>query len=151
MAKPNPSGSIRLEKEAIVYSVDGADLWRIRLGNVRVIGEYTIDHGPGFDDYFFVFVTERADCWFEASFYADGTNAFLQGLSARLEHELRAGLCNSTDFKSRVLWPPQLEGEELFVFVPETKAKTILGKVRQSILPHVFFELSEPVRKLIVE
>jgi len=40
------------------------------IGDIRVIGEFTNDHGPAMDDYFLVFVTREQ--FFEAFFYANG-------------------------------------------------------------------------------
>jgi hypothetical protein len=149
MTRPNSPGFIRLEGDTIVYSVSEEDVWRLVVGELRVLGEYTNDHGPWGDDYFFVFVTDHSAQWLEASFYADGQREFIAALSARLGHALRPGLSNSTDLKSRILWPELLEGKELFDFVPEARAKNLVGKLRQGIVPKVFFKLSEPVLRVI--
>src|SRR5688500_1399372 len=82
--------------------------------------------GPA-DDYFFCFATGPA-MWREASFYAEGRDEFLRALGAKLGAPLEAGLCNSTDFASRVLWPPSLAGQPMFRF-EATPPKDRLGKL----------------------
>ena len=108
MTTPNPSGSITIGYDSISYTLPQQKGWRVPVSELRLIGEFTNDHGPTLDDYFFAFLTREE--YFEASFYADGCEGVLAELSRRLQHELRAGLCNSTSLASRVLWPARLEG-----------------------------------------
>jgi hypothetical protein len=145
----NTSGQIVLENETIVCSTPAETHWRLPIAEVRVIGEFTNQSGPSLDDYFFVFVTKETTDWHCASFYAEGREKFLHELGVKLGHKLKCGLCNSTDFKSRVLWPPNLEGQPLFEFVPEKPATNFLGKVRQKILPMTFNQLTEEIRNAV--
>jgi hypothetical protein len=92
--------------------------WDVPVDQVRVIGEATTDIGPFADDYWLYFAT-RADLWYEASFYAAGRDVFLKALSEQLGDKLVLGLCNSTNFASRVLWPPHLVGKPMFVYTPK--------------------------------
>ena len=116
---------------------------------VRAIGEYTTATGPFLDDYFIVFVTDESDRWYEASFYADDRDLFLSALSKLLGDEINPGLCNSTNWKTRVLWPKRLEGEELFIFIPEAIPESILGRMRQKISPKGRLNLSQPVLEVV--
>jgi hypothetical protein len=148
MSKQNSSGFLRLEHTDIVYSSDKKELWRLPLSKVRAIGEYTTANGPFVDDYFLVFVADQCDCWYEASYYAQGNDAFRVSLGKLLGDEIRFGLNNSTDWKHRVLWPKKLEGTDLFNVIPETKAKNLAGKLKQKVFPRKTLELAKLVCEL---
>jgi hypothetical protein len=109
------SGKIALHGEAIHYFSEFYGNWELSLSDVIVIGEATNQNGPA-DDYFFCFASGPW-MWHEASFYAQGRNEFLNALSRRLGVEMRLGLISSTDFASRVLWPPELAGKPMFKYV----------------------------------
>jgi hypothetical protein len=109
------SGQIRLDGEIIRYRSRVYGDWDLPVSNVRVVGEATNDHGPVVDDYFLCFAIS-ADAWLEASFYAVGRDEFLRALGSKLGTPLECGLCHSTDFASRVLWPPSLAGESMFEY-----------------------------------
>jgi hypothetical protein len=118
-------------------------IWSVPISKIRIIGEYTTCDGPWGDDYF-VFLT-REEC-FEASFYARGRDKVLSELKCRLQHELRTGLCHSTELASRILWPAQLEGHPLFNLVPKRPAG-IIARLRQFISPGVELHFTHEVRK----
>jgi hypothetical protein len=145
MTTPNQSGRIAIEHDSVSYTMPQQQGWRIAVSELRLVGEFTDDHGPVVDDYFFIFLT-RDGC-FEASFYAEGRDALLAELGRRLQHELRTGLCHSTSLASRVLWPARLEGHPVFDVVPEERAGTILGRLRQHVLPRVRMHLTDEVRR----
>ena len=109
-------GRIRLEDETIVYDSPG-DGWNLKLSDVGLIGEYTNSDGPVLGDYFFVFLTAAEGGWHQASFYADGLDVFLADLAAALGSPIETGLCNSADFKTRILWPSDIRGEPLMKMV----------------------------------
>jgi len=114
-----PSGfrsNLRLEGGSIVYAANEKEMWRAEARQFAIIGEYTTPNGPA-DDYFWVFLKPDGS-WFEASFYSDGEESFRTGLANHLAADLQHGLCNSTDYESRVLWPRELEGLPLFNFTP---------------------------------
>ena len=138
-----------MENETIVYSTPEKTLWRLPIAEVRVIGEFTTANGPYVDDYFFLFVTTDVSKWYCSSFYAIGRDKFLTELGQKLGHKLECGLCNSTKFKSRIMWPPNLEGHSVFESVPETPATNFLGKVRQKFLPKVQNQLTGEIRETI--
>lgn len=125
------SGQISLENETIVCSTPESAQWKLPIGDVRVIGEFTNEYGPYLDDYFFLFVTSDASSWYCASFYAEGRDKFLNDLGRKIGAKLECGLCSSTSFKSRVMWPANLEGSPLFEFEPEVPAESFLSRVRQ--------------------
>lgn len=126
MASQN-SGHIGFVGDDIVYSRAGTEVWRIPLRAVRIVGEFTNRSGPAADDYFLAVVTDAAEgWWWEASFYAEGRDDFLASLGEKLGRKLGWSLCNSTDFRSVVIWPPQLAGRPMFEF----RGEGLLGKLR---------------------
>ncbi len=118
MSEKNTSGEIALVDGAITYRVAG-DGWTVNVTDVRLIGEYTTANGPCVDDYFFVFLTAPENGWHQASFYAQGRDKFLADLSAALGSRIETGLCNSADWKTRILWPSTVAGEPLARTVPK--------------------------------
>ncbi len=116
--KKTESGEISLVDGTVIYRING-DGWSIPLSDVRVIGEYTTANGPYVDDYFFVFLTATKNGWHQASFYAEGRDAFLSALGKALGTTIETGLCNSTHWKTRILWPPAIMGEPLMRTVPK--------------------------------
>jgi hypothetical protein len=120
----------------VVYLRDGDPSWRIPLDAVTLIGEFTTGEGPA-DDYFFAFVVDPSDGWYEASFYSEGRDAFLVALGQALGDNFTASLSNSAHNDSRVMWPAHLTGQPMFQFRPEG----ILGKLgitsRQALHPDI--------------
>jgi len=118
MKDENTSGTLRLDLGTIVYELPGNG-WRLKLSDVRLIGEYTNSDGPFLGDYFVVFLTAAEGGWHQASFYADGRDAFLADLAEHLGSPIKTGLAGSTDFKTRILWPSEISGEPLMKVVPK--------------------------------
>jgi hypothetical protein len=55
---------------------------------------------------------EESQLYFSTcSFYADGREEILANVGERLGSPIELRLANSTDWKSRVLWPPELAGD----------------------------------------
>ena len=121
------SGQILLDGDVIRYRSTVYGDWDLPVSEVRIIGEATNQNGPFADDYFFCFATGPG-MWCEASFYAEGCEEFLRSLGAKLGAPLEIGLCHSTDFASRVLWPPSLAGQPMFRF-NDVRPKGLLGKI----------------------
>ena len=121
------SGTLELVDGMIRYRLDGSTHWQLPISAIRVIGEATNDHGPFLDDYFFCFATD-ANTWYEASFYAEGRDDFLKGLTKCLESELLLKLLASTDFDSNVVWPPHLAGIKMFSYRP-VQPKMWIGRL----------------------
>lgn len=119
MADRASSGRIRLTDGVIHYECSAYGNWELPLSEVRVAGEYTNQDGPFADDYFFAFVRTADEMWFEASFYAEGRDTFLQDLSSALGQPCTCSLCGSANFCSRIWWPQPLAGQPIFEFIDE--------------------------------
>ena len=107
--------------------------WNIAIANIAVIGEYTNQNGPYADDYFLVFMERGNTQWYEASFYAQGRDEALKCLAMQLGADLKCQLCHSTDFRSRVMWPPALAELEMFQWT----SKLFSLRVKQTIHPQL--------------
>ena len=129
-----PSLSISGEDTAnIDYRDAGGNLiWQIPVHTVVLVAEYTNPYGPQADDYFLIFVfVKQGQCYFRtATFYAAGAEESLQVLSALWHEPLRFGLCDSTDWKSRVIWPEKLVDQEYFAFTEITPRSLLEGLSR---------------------
>ena len=108
------------------------------------MGEHTDDHGPCVDDYFFVFLTDSH--FYEASFYAEGRDTFLSEVSELLGAKISCGLVNSTDFKSRVMWPPDIEGQPFYDFVPVPRPEGFWAGLKHRLLPEVAYHFTDVVK-----
>lgn len=79
-----------------------------------MLAEYTTNEGPWADDYFLLFVESDNSklSVARASLYSDGIEEVLGDLRQRWAANIETRLHNSTEWKSRVLWPPELAGTE---------------------------------------
>src|SRR6266571_3252079 len=95
--------------------------WRLPVDRILAIGEATTPNGPWVDDYWLCFVTGYDGTWHEASFYTAGRDEVLACLSQRLGIPLELRLCNSTAYRSRVMWPARLFDVPLFEYGPSSR------------------------------
>lgn len=117
MSRTTESGRIGCAAGEIWYDDGPRGSWRLPVSDLALLGEYTTARGPFVDDYFFVFA-HRDGTLLEASFYAADRDRALADLGTVLGVRLQPGLCNSTEWKSRILWPPGLAGSSLFELRP---------------------------------
>lgn len=114
------SGEIKCSNEVLSYRAEAAS-WTVNISDIRLIGEYTNSDGPYLDDYFFVFLTSFENGWHEASFYARGRDEMLDTLSMMLGSSIDTGLCDSTSYKSRIIWPSKWKNQEMMEVLPLKK------------------------------
>jgi hypothetical protein len=142
--KQETTKRIWLEGDSINYQIGGTLCWTLPIGDLEVLGEYTDPNGPYVDDYFFVFVVRPKHLWNESSFYATGRDEFLQELGKVLGSEPTCGLVSSTDYRSRVMWPPEIAGIQLFDFVP-VESKGIWERLKRKLMPEYEFVFTRAV------
>jgi hypothetical protein len=113
-------------------SARGELAWSCQTGDLLLIAEYTTDRAPE-PDYFLLFVLleDGKRLTHQAPLTAESHDALLE-LSLQLDTKLRPTLTNSTDWNSRVLWPPQFSGTPYFVST-ELPATTTMAKLRRRI------------------
>ncbi len=146
IAHKDYSGEISCDGSLLCYR-SAVRAWSIKVSTIRLVGEYTT--GSWGDDYFLVFLTARENGWYEASFYAKGRDEALDVLGKSLGEEMQLGLCNSTHFKSRVVWPSRLRDKELVDLVPN---KSAFRRFRQKWLgASVEFKVSDVVLSVFAE
>jgi hypothetical protein len=122
--------------------------WSLQIEDIALMAEYTTSEGPCLDDYFLVFVTVEGNKLYFAtcSFYADGRDAALANLQEHLGSPIELVLAGSTEWNSRVLWPPEMVGREYFTFT-EVPAETLRDKVKQLLSgPAHEYAISRTVR-----
>ncbi|HEY7402551.1 MAG TPA: hypothetical protein VIB39_03445 [Candidatus Angelobacter sp.] len=140
--------SLAIEGGSLVCRRHQCEVWRFSVDKLLLLAEYTNDHGPMFNDYYFVFWSREDGQLWEAtvSFYAEGRDTALEVLSKRLNADLSLGLTGSTEWASRVVWPPELAGHPYFAFrevLPATWPQT-LG--RRCFGPALEYFLTEEVQ-----
>lgn len=108
-----------------------ANCWSINVCDIVVIAEYTTVGGPHVDDYFLVFVTrEQGEFYYSnVTMYAAGIDESLTKLESILGCSLEFRLQSSTDWNSRVVWPPELCGSAYFRY-EEVMPEGLWGWVR---------------------
>lgn len=121
--------------------------WSVEIDDILLIAEYTTNEGPYCEDYFLVFVTKPNI--YQCTFYAEGTNTIIEQLSAIFNKPLQLKLCDSTDWKSNVIWPTQLEGNEYFHFT-KIKPNKLLSKIRAVLLgPQLEYKIAQPIQNFL--
>lgn len=125
---------IRIQEGLLQCLKDGREVWRIPIHALLLIAEYTTNEGPR-DDYFLNLWTFENSKFikYSISFYADGRDATFEALAQRLGAELQFGLTSSTEWASRVMWPPELAGHPYYTFC-KVEPKTWLQKLRDFCL-----------------
>ena len=103
---------LEIAGETVQATLNGSPVWKFATPALVLIGEYTTNEGPYFDDYSVVFVTnENGKAFFaKVSFYAEGREQVFSVLEKTLGQPLLLELYASTDWNSRVVWPPALSG-----------------------------------------
>jgi hypothetical protein len=123
------SGRLSYDAENLRYTSAVFGSWSIAVDSIGIVGEYTNQDGPFLDDYFLIFVGKSRQEWWQASFYAEGREAFLLAFEKKFPGVNQLGLCGSTSFESRVVWPPRHHGKPLFVFSRPHRSSGPLGRV----------------------
>ena len=144
---------LALVGDEVKLSFKGEPRWRLSCDEMILIAEYTTNEGPYLDDYFLVFVTIEAGKVFfsTGSFYATGRDTALATLQERLGQPIQLELFNSTDWKSRVVWPPSMAGKQYFTFT-ELPPKNLIERLRRRISGPVYkYAVSQEVNDFIDE
>lgn len=103
------------------------------------------------DDYFLVFVTTGdGKLYFSTcSFYLAGIDDVLSRLQGLLGSPIPLELEGSTQWRSRVAWPPEMEGREYFTFLP-VRTETLAEKLKKNLLgPSRQYRISKDVQEYL--
>ena len=144
--------SLRTDGTTLTHTLgSGAVAWTLPIRAIVVIAEYTTNEGPYADDYFLTFVTveDGQPFYSSCSFYVEGRDRVLLEISNRLGSQIELGLANSTEWTSRVIWPPSMTDQEYFTF-KAIPPKSIFQKVRLRILgSELEYKVSDVVRNYV--
>ncbi len=106
------AASIGLHEESLEFSGPQGAHWRVPLASIRVLGEFrdvNEEHG-----HFLAVVIDDSGAWLQAPCNAIGMDQLLAELSKRWRTQLKLELAHTSSAQSRVIWPPQRVGAELF-------------------------------------
>jgi len=102
----------------------------IALSEVRLVGEYTNDHGPGLDDWFLVALTNKD--WIEADIHSEPAKCFKERFEKHTGQSIVPRLYASTHWKSNTLWPPEFAGRPWFD-IEFVKKPSLLSRLKTCI------------------
>jgi hypothetical protein len=113
-----PDIKLAFQDKALECYKDEQLIWRTPAASILLIAEYTTNNGPRFDDYFLeLWSLEKGSLLCSKTpFYAAGIEAAFMALSRQLKADLEFGLTHSTEWASRIIWPPHLAGHSYFSF-----------------------------------
>ena len=106
------STSLVLEDGALCYYGPQDAHWRVPLDAIRVLGELrssALEHG-----HYLAVVIDDSGAWLQCPCIAVGVHETLRELAGRWGVPLDLRLGTATPDASRVLWPEQLAGQEMF-------------------------------------
>lgn len=136
-------GQLSLTAKTVQYQSAFYQPWNLPVEELRLLGEYTNEDGPHAADHFLVFFGSGGQA-FEVPVDANGTNSVLRELESILSISMQLELRLNTTFASRVIWPPQLSGQELFIIREKTesladriKSAIGFGKVELDLRPNI--------------
>lgn len=139
---------LRIQDNKVGYEIDPQNKWEIEIDKIKFIGEYTTSAGPIADDWFFVFA-DTVDQWWQVPASAVDHETFWIEIGEKLKCELAPGLFSSTTWRTRVIYPKALEGQELFnVVKEENKTRTFWQKLFGMDEDDEHLELTDNVRLL---
>jgi hypothetical protein len=140
MSDSKPRIWLEVQSDALCLFEDNDIIWKESIAELTLVGEYTTNVGPWAEDYFFVFGFGRPPKFYEVPLGMG--SPILSSLSASLGFALVPSLCNNTDWRSRVLWPPALEGHSFLNRSVQQRPHGVLNRVKDSLAPrhHVEFD-----------
>ncbi len=127
--------------------------WALDVPSIVLIAEYTTNEGPYLDDYFVVFVAieDGKAVFCRCTFYVEGRDHAMQLLHERFGIVATFGLCASTEWSSRVMWPIHLAEQDYFTF-SEVRPSRISSKLYTAILgQQLEYTISEPVQDYVAK
>ena len=126
---------VSLADSKVIYLDNASIRYEIPLSQICVVGEATNESGPYQDDWFLCLGNE--DTWYEVSVYSRDFEKFLEELSEYLGVPLALTLSGSTDFNSRVLWPPKLKEQSMFQYKSKFLSMRVNVFYSDAVLKHL--------------
>lgn len=112
----------------------GNRLWQMPLERIVLVAEFTNDEGPKREDHFLVFWSfEEGELHRAlAGFHAEGRDEAVHALSGYWQTDLELALAASGQWKSRVVWPKELE-DRLYLALEDVPADSWRQKIRGAL------------------
>lgn len=107
------AGETYIKDQKVYWDFNNNNLLEVEISSICAIGEYTTIHALHRNEWFIVFVLQENET-LQVSAYAQGMQEVLTELSAILGTEIIGKLAMASDFKSNVIFPPPLAGQELY-------------------------------------
>lgn len=104
--------SLVLEHDALCYYGPQDARWRVPVASIRLLGEFRsseLEHG-----HYLAVVVDDSGAWLQCPCIAVGVGETLAELARRWDASLDLQLGASHDDTSRVLWPTDRAGREMF-------------------------------------
>jgi hypothetical protein len=115
-----PESTIRLavQEQFLECFINDQITWHTPIAGILLIAEYTTNEGPHVDDYFIELwsLEDGSVLKSRTTFYAERRDRAFARIAQQLETDLNFGLTGSTEWTSRIMWPPDLVGHEYFEF-----------------------------------
>ena len=109
------AGLIRTNLGQIEFRSDAYGNWKINVGDVVLIGEYTTQDGPMIEDHFLVMLTKDGN-EYEVPMSVKGLDEVFEEIKRRMNVDVKPKLTLQTDFASHIIAPASLAGLSLYVF-----------------------------------
>jgi hypothetical protein len=136
------------ENNEIVWTLGADVLTKVKIDEVKVIGEYTTANGPFIDDWFYLYILGTNDIR-QISAYAQGTEEVLKAIGEKLNTDLKPRLVASTKWETNILWPNNLIGQKVYKEI-STAPTAFIEKVKNKLgLTDKEWDLTENVRKTL--
>ena len=107
------AGKLEIENEEVIFSFGEEQIVKIRISDIKAIGEFTTAADPIAIDWYLIIVNKDHDVIYIPVF-AVGLQDVLEELSQNLNHEIVHKLFASIKFDSNVIYPKSVDGEKLF-------------------------------------
>jgi len=123
---PSTINDLSIRDDTVVAQCGQREVWRVRIGDVAVLGEMTFDAWG--DDHFFVLVEDDGK-WSEIPSSVAGLDAVLEAVHAKWAMPFTTLLANSVVWATTVLCPPALRGQPLLELhtLPQPWWRRLLG------------------------
>jgi hypothetical protein len=143
----NPKIWLEVEGDFLRLIEDEDIVWQVPITDLVLIAEFTTDTGPWAEDYYDVFGAGHPPQFYQISLWMAG--GVLPILSTRLDHKLAPGLIQSTEWRSRIMWPPALDGQELFVRSVKPRPRGVFNRLKDALAPMRHVELQSAVTEYL--
>lgn len=107
------AGRLEILNEELIFNYGEDQKIKIKISDLKVIGEFTTEADPIATDWFLVIVKKNNEVLYLPA-YAVGLQDTLTQLSKTLNHEIVPKLFASVKFDSNVIYPKSIDGEKLF-------------------------------------